>query len=218
MNNIPQEQNKQPRLDLLAAQRQLYSDAKFLQNTSIATVVIAVIAGSILVAVFPHLAVYTALWGVTATLLDILFIARSQKSIQEQAAQIQQDFDCQVLNFDWANLHCGLHVEPELIIEASDKYKIKDPICSALQDWYPIGIKKLPIHQARIICQRSNVWWDAKLRRRYSKWIIRVLVILTISIFFDWLNWGINSRKACVSYHLAIATCFRFRGASIHRT
>ena len=42
MNNIPQEQNKQPRLDLLAAQRQLYSDAKFLQNTSIAAVVIAI--------------------------------------------------------------------------------------------------------------------------------------------------------------------------------
>ena len=208
MNNIPQEQNKQPRLDLLAAQRQLYSDAKFLQNNSIIIVFIAVIVGSILVASFSQLAVYAALWGITATLLDLLFITPSQKSIQQQAAQIQQDFDCQVLNFDWANLHCGFRVEPELIIEASDKYKLKDPSCSALKDWYPISIEKLPIHQARIICQRSNISWDAKLRRRYSNWIVRVLVTLTVIVFLIGLIGGLTVTKFVLAIIMPLLPVF----------
>ena len=192
MNNIPQEQNKQPRLDLLAAQRQLYSDAKFWQAVNIVTVVLVVVVSSILVAVFPSLAVYAAIWGAIATLLDVLFLSRLQKSIQEKAAQVQQDFDCQVLEFDRRSLHCGVDVEPELIIEASNKYKLKNLDYSALKDWYPIDIGQLPIHLARIICQRSNIWWDSNLRRRYSNRVISILLALIIIIFFIGLIGGLT--------------------------
>lgn len=30
----------------------------------------------------------------------------------------------------------------------------------------------LPLHVARLACQRSNCWWDAKQRRRYAVWVI----------------------------------------------
>lgn len=53
----------------------------------------------------------------------------------------------------------------------------------------------MPIHQARIICQRSNVWWDAKLRRRYSKWIVIILITLTIVVFLIGLVGGLNLEK-----------------------
>lgn len=171
MNNIPQAQNTQRSLDLLAAQRQLYSDAKGLQMVSVIMSVPVVIAWSILVALFPPLAVYAALWGIVATLLELLFFSRLQKSTQEKAAKIQQIFDCEVLQFNWASLNCGVRIEPETIVDASNRYKRKKRNLKKLQNWYPISVGQLPIHQARIICQRSNVWWDAQLRRRYSKWI-----------------------------------------------
>lgn len=57
MNNIPQEQNTQRQLDKLAAQRQLYSDAKALQIISVVISVPLVISWSILVAIFPKMAV-----------------------------------------------------------------------------------------------------------------------------------------------------------------
>ena len=172
MNNIPKEQNSQRRLELLAAQRQLYSDAKNLHLISVIISVPIVIVWSIMVALFPSLAVYTALWGIIATFLELLILSRLQKSAQEKAAKIQQIFDCEVLQFNWASLNCGVRVEPETIIEASNRYKRKNLNFTKLQNWYPVSVEQLPIHQARIICQRSNVWWDAQLRRRYSKWII----------------------------------------------
>ncbi len=195
MNNICQNQNTQRALELLAAQRQLYSDAKKLQTISIVIVVPVVIVWSILVAIFPKLAVYAALWGTAALLLELLIFSRLQKSTQEKAAKVQQIFDCEVLQFNWENLNCGIRVEPELIVDASNRYKQKNSNYSSLQDWYPIIVEQLPLHQARIICQRSNVWWDAKLRRRYSKWIVIILIALTVAVFLIGLVGGLNLEK-----------------------
>jgi hypothetical protein len=55
MNNICQQQNTERELELLAAQRQLYSDAKNLQIISVIIGVPIVITWSILVAIFPSL-------------------------------------------------------------------------------------------------------------------------------------------------------------------
>ena len=195
MNNICQQQNTERGLKLLAAQRQLYSDAKRIQIISIVIGVPVVIAWSILGAVFPSFVVYAALWGIIATFLDLLVFSRLQKSVQEKAAKIQQIFDCEVLEFEWAKLNCGIRVEPETIIDAHNRYKRKNPNLSGLQDWYPIRVCQLPIHQARIVCQRSNIWWDANLRRRYSNWIIVFFIILTIIIFLISLVGGLSLDK-----------------------
>jgi hypothetical protein len=210
MHNIPQEQNTQRRLELLAAQRQLYSDAKNLQMVSVIISVPVVIAWSILVALFPPLAVYSALWGIIATFLELLFFSRLQKTTQEKAAKIQQIFDCEVLEFNWASLNCGVRVEPETIIDASNRYKRKNPNLSKLQDWYPVSVGQLPIHQARIICQRSNVWWDAQLRRRYSKWILFILFSLTVIVLLIGLIGGLTLEKFLLAVLAPLTPAFVF--------
>lgn len=210
MNNILQEQNTQRSLDLLAAQRQLYSDAKGLQMVSVIMSVPVVIAWSILVARFPPLAVYAALWGTIATLLELLFFSRLQKSTQEKAAKIQQIFDCEVLQFNWASLNCGVRIEPETIVDASNRYKRRKRNLAKLQNWYPTGVGKLPIHQARIICQRSNVWWDAQLRRRYSKWIVFVLLVLTITVLLIGFIGGLTLEKFLLAILAPLTPAFVF--------
>ena len=110
MNNIPQEQNTQRQLDKLAAQRQLYSDAKSLQIISVVISVPLVIAWSIFVAILPKMAVYAGLWGISVTFLELLIFSRLQNSTQEKAAKIQQLFDCEVLQFNWLNLNCGIRI------------------------------------------------------------------------------------------------------------
>ena len=154
MNNITQEQNTQRKLDLLAAQRQIYSDAKNLQVISLIIGVPVVVVWSIFVAIFPQLAVYAGCWGIFATFLEILVFSGLQKAAQQKAAKIQQIFDCEVLQFSWENLNCGIRIDPESIIDASSRYKRKNPDYSSLHNWYPISVGKLPIYQARIICQR----------------------------------------------------------------
>ncbi|OUC12077.1 MAG: hypothetical protein B0A82_24310 [Alkalinema sp. CACIAM 70d] len=210
MNNISQEQNTQRSLDLLAAQRQLYSDAKGLQMVSVIMSVPVVIAWSILVALFPPLAVYAALWGIIATLLELIFFSRLQKFTQEKAAKIQQIFDCEVLQFNWASLNCGVRIEPETIVDASNRFKRKKRNLAKLPNWYPTSVSKLPIHQARIICQRSNVWWDAQLRRRYSKWIVFVLFALTIIVLLIGLIGGLTLEKFLLAVLAPLTPAFVF--------
>lgn len=210
MNNIPQEQNSQRKLELLAAQRQLYSDAKNLQMISVIMSVPVVIAWSILVALFPPLAVYAAFWGIVATLLELLIFSRLQKNAQEKAAKIQQIFDCEVLQFNWASLNCGVRIEPETIIDASKRYKRKKGNFTELQNWYPVSVDQLPIYQARVICQRSNVWWDAQLRRRYSKWIVFILFALTVIVFVIGLIGGLTLEKFLLAVLAPLTPAFVF--------
>jgi hypothetical protein len=210
MNSIPQEQNKHCQLERLAAQRQLYSDAKTLQIINVIISVPLVITWSILVAIFPKMAVYAGLWGISVTFLDILVFARLQKSEQEKAAKIQQLFDCEVLQFNWSSLNCGIRLDPETIIDASTRFKRKYPNYSTLQNWYPVSVGQLPIYQARIICQRSNIWWDAQLRRRYSKWVITVLIALTTVVFLIGLIGGLTLEKFLLAVLAPLTPAFVF--------
>jgi hypothetical protein len=210
MNSIPQEQNTQCQLERLAAQRQLYSDAKTLQIINVIISVPLVITWSILVAIFPKMAVYAGLWGISAAFLDILVFSRLQKSAQEKAAKIQQLFDCEVLQFNWSSLNCGIRIEPETIIDASTRFKRKNLNYSNLQDWYPVSVGQLPIPQARIICQRSNIRWDSQLRRRYSKWVIAVLVTLTVIVFMIGLIGGLTLEKFLLAVLAPLAPAFVF--------
>lgn len=195
MNNIPQKQNTEPCLRLLAAQRQLYSDAKTLQMFSVIMSIPVVIVWSILVAIFPLLAVYAALWGLIATLIELLIFSRLQKANQNKAAKIQQEFDCEVFQFNWTSLNCGSRVEPETITDAYNRYKRKNRTITNLYNWYPVTVGQLPIHQAKIICQRSNVWWDSQLRRRYSKWIVFILLALTVIVILIGLIGGLTLER-----------------------
>ncbi|MBD2491979.1 S-4TM family putative pore-forming effector [Aulosira sp. FACHB-615] len=219
MNDIPQKQNFHNQLEKLAAQRQLYSDAKALQFISVLITIPLAIIWSIVIVFFPGMTVYAGLWAIIASLLESLVFANIQKSLQEKAAKIQQLFDCEVLQFNWLNLNCGVRVEPETIIDAANKFKRKDPNYVSLIDWYPQVVSQLSIDQARIICQRSNIWWDAQLRRRYNKLIIAILFILTVIVFLISIIGGLTLEKFLLAFiaPLAPAYVFGLRQYSEHK-
>ncbi|MTJ22380.1 MAG: hypothetical protein AN485_02890 [Anabaena sp. MDT14b] len=202
MNNIPQEQNTPHQLERLAAQRQIYSDAKNIQNINIILSIPSVIIWSILIAIFPSLQIYAALWGLSITLLEQAILSHLQKSLQEKAAKIQQLFDCNIFELDWSKLCSGSRPEPELIVNSAAKYRKKDPNYLQLKDWYPVSVGQLPIHEARLICQRSNIWWDAKQKRRYCNLILFGLIAITIIVFLVGLIGGLTLEK----FVLAIVT------------
>jgi hypothetical protein len=114
------------------------------------------------------------------------------------------------IKFNWASLNCGVRVEPETIIDASNRYKRKNLNFTKLQNWYSVSVGQLPIQQARIICQRSNVWWDAQLRRRYSKWIIIILVSLTIIVLLIGLIGGLTLEKFLLAVLVPLIPAFVF--------
>ena len=180
MNKIPETQLEPIQLKRLAAQRQLYSNAKRIQ----AIQVVFVFASPILtVLAVCHLlaAVWAAVSGIIIACLFLVFDYQ-QKSLKQKAAKIQELFDCAVLELNWREIMAGSHFEIETVEKYASKHRRKDPNYIKLKDWYSKNVGKLPLHLGRIACQRENCWWDAQLRRRYAKWVIGVFFALLIVV------------------------------------
>lgn len=208
MNTISQKQLTKKQLDRLAAQRQLYSDAKRVQALHMTLSVPFIVAWAVFVAWFPSFKIYVACWGILITLLDIILFTPWQRSLKHRGAKIQELFDCDVLQISWSDIKVGPRPDTELIMESSSKFKCVDPECSTLRNWYPIEVKKLPIHLARIVCQRTNCWWDAKLRRRYAIWVLAVVSTLTVLVFLIGLIGGLTLEELILAVVVPLMPAF----------
>jgi len=182
MNNIPELQNTEKQIQRLAAQRQLYVVAKKVFGSHLLfsgpiTVVLA-----FLVLSFSQAKGYVALWGLFLSASDLLWLTPWQQRLRDKAASVQELFDCDVLEILWHKFKAGKPPDPELIKEQSTRYWKRSKKMPPLKDWYSPEVGSLPLHVARLACQRSNCWWDAKLRRRYALWIIVIFFIVFISV------------------------------------
>lgn len=126
----------------------------------------------------PALKGFGALWGIAVTLFDLFWLTPWQKRLRDLAARVQEMFDHDVLSLPWNELKAGKCPDWELVKEQSTKYQTWAAKMPSIHDWYGKEVATLPLHVARIACQRSNCWWDAKQRRRYAAWIIAGLVII----------------------------------------
>lgn len=184
MNNIPTEQNAERQLQRLAAQRQLYATAKTLfgWQVFVSGPITVLLAFSVIA--YPQLKAYVALWGILVTLSDVFWLTPWQKRLRDKGARVQELFDCDVLALPWDDLRASKRPEPELVKEQSEKYKRWAASMPPLADWYGPEVGCLPLHVARLACQRSNCWWDAKQRRRYAVWVIAGISVVFVTVLF----------------------------------
>lgn len=210
---ISELQNGDKQLELLAAQRQLYSFAKSIQVFQIILSIPVPILLSLLTIAYPALKVYSGLYGFIITLTDLWIISPYQQRTKKVAATIQELFDCTVLQIDWCKLKVGEKPEPETIIAASSKYKSSHKNFIKLRDWYPTLVDEIPLHLGRIVCQRTNCYWDGNLRKRYASIVVFILVIFTISLFLISLHKGTSLEEflLVVLFPLMPALVFGFR-------
>ena len=173
----------------MAAQRQLYSDAKVTQAVQIGLSALAPPVLAVLVAFFSLRPVYAASFGIIITCFNILCLTLWQQALKKKAAKIQELFDCDVLKLPWRELTVGSRLEMETVEKYASKYIRKAHDYSKLENWYPKEVGELPLHLGRVICQRANCWWDAQLRRRYAKWVVGgVLLILVVVICLGFIG------------------------------
>lgn len=195
MNDIPEVQNAPKQLQRLAAQRCLYSAAKRVFGAQLILAGPMAISFSLLVVIIPEAKGYAAFFGFFVSILDLLWLTPLQKWSRECAAKIQEAFDCEVLQLPWNEFKVGKRVDPEIVKEQADKYAKQMSSMPPLDNWYAPTVKKLPIEIARVVCQRSNCWWDSKQRRRYANWVIAGVIIAGISMLALGLIGGLTVEK-----------------------
>jgi len=196
-NGIVSRQNLPDNIKKLAAQRHFYSRAKKLAAIQTSLDVLSPIAGAVAVVLRPDTDVWAATAGIAIALLDTIWLEPRQSGIRELGANVQEEFDCNVLQLSWNTPLTGEHVSAEDIHEAFTAYT---PSKSApLEDWYPKAVATLPLYQARLICQRTNSWWDSKLRRRYCGWILGTLSVVIACVVVLGLMNDMSLRKVVLA-------------------
>lgn len=194
-NGIAQRQNETQNIVKLAAQRHLYSKAKLgLAVQLILSVPIIIIISIInlclksqnFMDIFGKHTIdmtwLVATFSVLIAVFDRLYLSSIIEKLKERAAKIQELFDCDVLELSWNEILVGKRPDLEDIIDNTNKYSEtkKDIGFRSLLNWYPKEVDRLPIGIARIICQRSNMRWDAEIRKNLSFYIGLIAVIMGV--------------------------------------
>jgi len=189
--SIVQRQELQENIELLAAQRNIYSRAKNIIGLQMMLSVPIAICAAIITIVKPELKGYVALWGILVVVFDLFVFTPWVKKLRDNAARIQELFDTKVLGLDWNEISVGKRPEPELVHEEANKHGMEEGKITGLRKWYPIIVDNVPEICGIIISQRSNVWWDARMRRKYT---LSIRVIL-VSIAFVLIGYGLFEKK-----------------------
>lgn len=203
-NGIVVRQNENESIAMLAAQRQLYRDAKKFNTFSVALSVWIPFILAVILLFIPG----NTQWKYVSYILSIVSMAFSfaiDKCIEEKkhlAAFIQQKFDVYVYAMPWDKRIFGKDKNIDHKIATFSKKILNDPQeKDKLKDWYPTGVDEKNIIDGILACQRENFWWDVGLRKRFRL----ASVILIIILFGTILAMGLwkNERIAELLWRLA---------------
>lgn len=188
MNNISSNQNNQHQLELLFSQRALYSSAKkyFSWRTFIA--ILIAIVGPLLTSLNNSVSTYSVIFVVAYLVLDNLVFEKIEKSKKETAAKLQETFDTNVLDLPWNSIVVGK--KPDAGIVGSILSKNKGADYSLLRNWYAPEVSEVNLDAGRFLCQRTNAWWDSKLRTKYLVLLygvsfLVIVALVTLGVILD---------------------------------
>ncbi|RYZ92015.1 MAG: hypothetical protein EOP06_05515, partial [Proteobacteria bacterium] len=182
MNAITDRQNETDSLKKLAAQRQFYSEAKFLYGLQLFAAGPLAVVLALTATIEPEAKKFAALWSIILLVVNTLIITPLIKKWRTSGATIQEMFDCYVLQIPWSTIKTGNPIDAEMIAMKAEKLKKRNSKMPTLNDWYSLEVQHLTIDLARTVCQRTNCWWDGHQRRRYASVIAGTAIGLTIAL------------------------------------
>lgn len=184
-NGIATRQNEDNSIAMLAAQRQLYRDAKKFNTVLVALSVWIPFALSVIILLIPE----NKEWKCISYILSIVSMIFSfviDRCIEEKkqlAAFIQQKFDVYVYTMPWDKRIFGKDKNIDHEIATYSKKILKNlQEKNKLKDWYTPGVDEKDILDGILACQRENFWWDVGLRKRFKYASITLISILFVAI------------------------------------
>lgn len=181
-NNIPVRQDEESQLKLLRARTQTFAMATRYMVAQLTLTVLIPVIGSVAGMFIAEVRPYFTMLALLVLVADPLWLDRQYKAMLKSAAKIAEQFDTIVLELDWNPLTVGDRVEVEDIHRAATKYAARRDD-SELVGWYPRAVGEIPLHLARLICQRTNLRYDSQLRRNYAGVLIGLVLSITLLVF-----------------------------------
>ena len=187
--SIQERQNKEESIGKLASQRFLYSRAKLTRTCEMCLILLVSLLGLGSTAIENSaLSQWIPLIVLIVWIADQFILRKIISAFKTEAAIVQEDFDCFVLDLAWP-VHKGIErPTPDRSKQLARKACRKSGGSAGLIDWYaPNEIPRDPI-QSKIYCQKMNCWWDVNLRRRWKNLLYVALgsfVVLALILGFS---------------------------------
>ena len=175
--SVRERQNDEQSLDRLVAQRLLYRRVKRVENWRLVSML--GVAGLLLWGLAEGGTVSQAATVVVVLLwfVDQAVLVRCAGGMKEEAATIQEDFDCWVLDLPWPE-HTGVErPTQDRVKELARKGSSSGVGREQLRDWYRGDIPTAPL-AARLHCQRVNCRWDGRLRKEWLCFVVALVSVL----------------------------------------
>lgn len=194
-NGIATRQNEEKSIAMLAAQRQLYNDAKKCETFSVALSVWLPLAMALIILFLPEESKWNSVPYVLA-IVGMLFSFIADKYICDKkklAAFIQQKFDVYVYNMPWNERIFGKdkNVNQEIVVYSEHIMEnVDDKVY--LNNWYTPAVDSRDLLSGILLCQRENFRWDMGLRKRYRLTSIILIIVLCFLVFV--MGWWKDER------------------------
>ena len=212
VDELNNNQNREENIELLAAQRVLYNEARIYELLIfILTIVIPTLILFIKI-FFENNNLFKEVSNIIPiiTMLIYIFIYDKNKDIKNKAAYIQQLFDSKVYDINF-----GIKMEDiensYTIFEKSKKILNSVKKKNKLHNWYNIDIRcnKLSSFKLILSCQIINIFWSKELKQKYINIIsfiilIPILILLIINIKLYKINFIVSA----ISYMTPLISFF----------
>jgi hypothetical protein len=113
------------------------------------------------------------------------------------------------LKLDWNKLVAGSRVDPEEL-RAIASGQMSDKEKKGLKDWYEGAISRLPLPVGRLLCQRTNVVYDLRVRRMYSGALFFIAGLLGAALLAVGLYHGLKVDQLIISVGLPVLPLVSF--------
>lgn len=191
MNQIAERQANAKNKLILRARDRNYRSAKMTQGTVVVLSILLPVVGVMVGPHNPEVRPYVALASLILLLLEIAIIDQVQKDRLKRGAKLQEQFDTEVFDLPWNRFVAGACVEPEDVRAMSAK-----PLSATrekhFENWYEPCVEQIPLHLARLVCQRTNISYDAQLRRKYGGRLLGVTLLFGFGLLFAGLTMGLK--------------------------
>lgn len=190
-NEIAKHQARVENKLLLRARDRNYRAAKLTQGIVVVLSVVLPVIGVLVGPGYPVVRPYVAFAGLVLLVLETALIDRLQKDWLKQGAKLQEQFDTEVFGLPWNRFVAGAPVAPE-DVRALSVSPLPVGREEHFDNWYEPCVEQLPLYLARLVCQRTNISYDARLRRKYGGWLLCLTLLFGFGLLFAGLVMGLK--------------------------
>lgn len=178
-NGITELQAKPEMVRLIWARDKTYQAAKHTQGWFVFWTAAVPAIGALTSGMWPGLKPALALISLLLLFLDVGLIDRLQKERLKRGAKLQEEFDTKAFGLPWNKFVAGDKVLPEDVTEAASA-AMPAKRQKEIETWYEASVSRVPLAYGRLVCQRTNISYDSRLRRRYGNGLFGVTLALAI--------------------------------------